>query len=106
MKRRQIRAWENLGPWHGRVSTYEISDIAHTRQTSLPHEPLFETLAEWTGPPAPGFPPSDTAVQAQASITVDDYLHAHVLAQIAVRKLQQGKIPDLRAAGLQAIRPI
>jgi hypothetical protein len=43
------------GPWQARVTVHAVK-TNHGRQTTVPHEWLFEIAVEWTGPPAVGMP--------------------------------------------------
>lgn len=86
-----------VGPW-GATITVEAVSTHHGRQTSLPHDWLFEIAAEWTGPPAIGFPPSRTPVHARDVIIATDLEDAKRIARQAAAAFRHGgdEPPDLR----------
>lgn len=87
-----------VGPWAATVRVDAV-ETDHGRHTSLPHDWLFEVSAEWTGPPAVGFPPAPAPVSARDVVIVESLELARVIAQRAAADFQAAgdQPPDLRA---------
>ncbi len=98
VKRRQIFSQQAIGPWRAKVSIHAIQ-ANMGRRSSLPHDVLFEVLAEWVGPPAPGFPPSPHPVSAQAAAVFTTHNTARKVALAAIDELRNSRVPDLRKLG-------
>lgn len=86
-----------VAPWHTTVRVWAVS-TNHGRHTSLPHDHLFEVTAEWTGPPAVGFPPSREPVSSRDTYVLPSLDEARALARKAVSAFGRGGDfpPDLR----------
>lgn len=105
-ERKELWTEQPIGPWRAKVSVIAVSG-SESRQTSLPFETLFEVLAEWTGPPAPGFPPSDRPVQAQSAVLVKTHDAAMRIARTAADVLRAPRVPDMRVlAGEHSIASV
>jgi len=87
-----------VAPWKTTIRVHSIR-TNHGRQTSLPHDYLFEVTADWTGPPAIGFPPSARPVSARDCYVVTSLQDATKLARRALDAFAKGgdEAPDLRA---------
>ncbi len=88
-----------IAPWHATIAVDAVS-THHGRRSSLPHDWLFEVTAEWTGPPAKGFPPSrDGPVSARDVVAVSSLEEARQVAHQAAEAFAHGGewAPDLRA---------
>jgi hypothetical protein len=86
-----------IAPWHTTVTVTAVA-TNHGRKTLLPHDWLFEVAAEWTGPPAVGFPASDTPVSSRDVYVLTTLEAARALARRAAEAFAQGgdQAPDLR----------
>jgi len=86
-----------IAPWHTTITVTAVS-TNHGRQSSLPHDWLFEVAAEWVGPPARGFPPSALPVSSRDVCVVEDLETARQLARHAADAFSRGGdwAPDLR----------
>jgi hypothetical protein len=86
-----------VAPWHTVIKVHAVS-TNHGRQSSLPHDWLFEVSADWYGPPAIGFPPSLTPVSARDVYVVTTLEEARSLAHAAHAAFGKGgdHPPDLR----------
>ena len=86
-----------VGPWAAEI-TVDAVETNHGRQSTLPHDHLFEVAVEWTGPPAIGFPPSATPVSARDVYVLPSLEDARVLARKAADAWRAGgdEAPDLR----------
>ena len=84
-------------PWSTLITIDAVS-TNHGRQSSLPHDWLFEVAAEWVGPPAIGFPPSATPVSARDTLVVETLEEARHVARQAAEAFKRGgdEAPDLR----------
>lgn len=80
------------GPWKGRVRVTPITRLEYSAVAVH-----YEVLAEWTGPPLPGFDPINRAVNASDTYLTDDQMFARALADWAIDQLAQPAVPDLRA---------
>jgi hypothetical protein len=96
-ERKLEREFRPTGPWATVIKVWAV-ETSHGRQTSLPHDWLFEVVAEWTGPPAVGFPPSPTPVSARDVLIVESRDEAIWLARRAWYAFAKGgdQPPDLR----------
>lgn len=96
-ERRRELALGPIAPWHTTITVDAVS-TNHGRRSSLPHDWLFEVAAEWVGPPAVGFPPSDRPVSARDTCIVTTLEQARELAHRAAEAFAQGgdQAPDLR----------
>jgi hypothetical protein len=86
-----------IAPWHTRITIDAVS-TNHGRRSTLPYDWLFEVAAEWTGPPAIGFPPSPTPVQGRDCYVLTTLEDARALAHKAAEAFAKGgdQPPDLR----------
>jgi len=86
-----------IAPWSTYIRVHAV-ETYHGRQSSLPHDHLFEVTAEWIGPPAVGFPPSARPVHAQDCYVVTTLEDARALAHKARDTFAKGgdQAPDLR----------
>jgi hypothetical protein len=86
-----------LPPWHT-VITVDAVTTNHGRQSSLPHDHLFEVAAEWVGPAAIGMPYSLVPVSGRDVCVVTSLEEAKQLAHKAAEAFRQGgeQAPDLR----------
>lgn len=86
-----------VGPWAATITVDAVS-TNHGRSSSLPHDYLFEVGAEWTGPPAVGFPPSRTPVSSRDVVVVTSLEEARALANRAAEwfRAPPDDRPDLR----------
>lgn len=86
-----------VAPWHTTI-TVEVVHLERGRHTIQPQDVIFEVAAEWTGPPATGFPPSDRPVQARDVYPVRELDLARALARRALEEFGRGgdQPPDLR----------
>jgi hypothetical protein len=94
-ERKQIWSSGPIAQWNAEVTIAAVG-TNFGRQTSLPHDTLFDITARWLGPPAPGFPPSGRPVSASSSVLVTSHEAALRVANAAVDVLRRAKIPDLR----------
>jgi hypothetical protein len=96
-ERRREHTEGPLGPWSATIAIDAVS-TNHGRLSSLPHDWLFEVSAEWTGPPATGFPPSRRPVSARDVVVVESLDEAQAVARRAAERFRQGgdEAPDLR----------
>jgi hypothetical protein len=87
-----------VGPWGAVITVWAVS-TNHGRHSSRPHDWLFEVQADWTGPPAVGFPPSPTPVSSRDVYVLEDLGRARWLANRAAEYFRHGgdDAPDLRA---------
>jgi hypothetical protein len=86
------------GPWKGTVRI-EALHLTRGRHTASPRDVEFRVTAEWTGPPAFGFPPSPDPVQASDTYVVyGDLELARAVALMTVEALRAGgdEAPDMR----------
>lgn len=86
-----------VGPWAALITIDAVS-TNHGRKSLLPLDWLFEVGAEWTGPPATGFPPSRGPVSARDCVVVESLEEAQGVARQAAERFRQGgdDAPDLR----------
>lgn len=86
-----------IAPWHATI-TVDALYLEHGRHTSRPYDVVFEVAAEWTGPPAIGFPPSDQPVAARDVHPIYSHELARALARRAAAEFARGgdHPPDLR----------
>lgn len=86
-----------LGPWATTI-TVDAVTTNHGRHSTLPHDHLFEVGAEWTGPPAAGFPPSRGPVSSRDVVVVTSLEEARAVARKAADWFRIGgdQAPDLR----------
>lgn len=86
-----------IAPWHTTITVTAVS-TNHGRRSALPRDWLFEVAAEWTGPPAIGFPPALGPVSSRDVVIVETLEHARDVAQRAALLFGRGgdEPPDLR----------
>lgn len=86
-----------VAPWHATI-TVDAVHLERGRHTSRPFDVVFEVAAEWTGPPAVGFPPSDRPVAARDVHPIHNHELALALARRAAVEFGRGGDypPDLR----------
>jgi hypothetical protein len=86
-----------IAPWHAIITVW-ATETNHGRQTSLPHDWLFEVVAEWVGPPAVGMPRSLIPVSARDCYVVTTLDEARAIAHAAAAAFGKGGDypPDLR----------
>lgn len=88
-----------IAPWHTTI-TIDVLHLNRGRHSLTPSEKVFEVAAEWTGPPAVGFPPSRDGqpVSARDVYPVADHQLALALARRAAEEFARGgdQPPDLR----------
>lgn len=86
-----------VAPWHTMITVWATA-TDHGRQSSLPHDWLFEVVAEWTGPPAVGMPRSAVPVSSRDSYVLTTLSEATALAHAAAEAFGRGGDypPDLR----------
>lgn len=78
-----------VGPWVA-VITVDAVSTNHGRNSTLPHDWLFEVCAEWTGPPAHGFPPSPAPVSARDVVSIEQLDDALELARELADRFRAG----------------
>jgi hypothetical protein len=86
-----------IAPWHTMI-TVDAIETNHGRQTTLPHDHLFEVGADWFGPPMVGMPPSLTPVASRDVYVLTNLEDARALAHKAAAAFAAGgdSPPDLR----------
>lgn len=96
-KREEISSSGPHGPWRGYVKVHALK-LVRARNAIAPAETVFEVEASWTGPPAIGFPPSDTPVETHDVYVVGaDLQLARAVALIAAEQLRAAReAPDIR----------
>lgn len=86
-----------IAPWHTVIKVWAV-ETNHGRKSTIPQDWLFEVTAEWTGPPAIGFPLSDRPVSARDTYVLPVLEDARALAHAAAAEFAKGGDypPDLR----------
>ncbi len=94
-----------IAPWHTTI-TVDVLHLNRGRHTLTPSDVVFEVAAEWTGPPATGFPRSDRPVAARDVHPVGDHGLARALARRAAAEFGRGgdQPPDLRELASELAR--
>jgi hypothetical protein len=94
-----------VAPWHTTI-TVDVLHLHRGRHTIHPADVVFEVAAEWTGPPAIGFPPSARPVAARDVHPVGDRDLARALARRAAEEFARGgdQPPDLRELARELAR--
>ncbi len=101
-RRRRELELPPVGAWRA-IVTVDAVTTNHGRHTTAPYDHLFEVAVEWTGPPAKGFPHSDTPVHSRDAYLLTTLEDATALARKAHDAYAAAVIepPDLRElAGL------